>query len=255
MEFRLLKADEIEVKVKKVLENGAVALLYKTARTDMNLLDEFVGSMFWQADYKEIKENLYCGIGILDKEREEWVWKWDCGTESRDDGEGNEKKGEASDAFKRAGFKWGIGRELYTAPKFIFLNVETTESKNDKYVLKNKFASFSVKSIEYDGKDIKSVVIVDDKGKVVYGKNTEKPETPKAKSSLSELDLDMQSNGMVHAHVAKYFGVTLDKLTDEMKLKALQNKCTYKGVKLSFQELEDYRKSLEVAKFKEELKE
>lgn len=107
---RLLKAEEIEVKIKKLYPTGAVALLYKTARVDMDILDETFGPDGWSNDYKEIKGNLYCGIRVGD------VWKWDCGIESREDNEGNQKKGEASDAFKRAGFRWGIGRELYTAP-------------------------------------------------------------------------------------------------------------------------------------------
>ena len=37
------------------------------------------------------------------------------------------KKGEASDAFKRAAFNFGIGRELYTRI-FIWLSVPTVES-------------------------------------------------------------------------------------------------------------------------------
>ena len=82
---RLLSADEIEVKVKKVTEKGVVALLYKTARVDMDILDETYGPENWQDDYKEIKGNLYCGIGINE------VWKWDCGIESREDDEGNQK--------------------------------------------------------------------------------------------------------------------------------------------------------------------
>lgn len=169
MEFRLLNADEIEVKVKQVTEKGAVALLYKTARTDMALLDETVGAENWQTDYREIKGNMYCGIGIwFDSERNSgYVWKWNCGTESREDGDGNEKKGEASDAFKRAGTLWGIGRELYTAP-FIFLNVETKE-KNGKYILADKFQTFEVADITYDGRNIKSVRIVDNRGNVVFG--------------------------------------------------------------------------------------
>lgn len=113
--FRFLTADEIEVKVKQVKENGLVCLLYKTARTDMDLLDETVGAGNWTNDYKEIKGNLYAGIGII-QENGGIQWKWDCGIESREDEEGNQKKGEASDAFKRAGFRWGIGRELYTSP-------------------------------------------------------------------------------------------------------------------------------------------
>ena len=171
MIFRLLNADEIEVKVKRVTEKGAVALLYKTARTDMILLDETVGAENWQTDYREIKGNMYCGIGIYRDSERGYVWKWNCGTESREDGEGNEKKGEASDAFKRAGTTWGIGRELYTAP-FIFLNVETKE-KNGKYYLADKFQTFEVSEITYtDNRTIKSVVIVDNRGNVVYGRGS-----------------------------------------------------------------------------------
>ena len=53
--MRLLKANEIEVKVKQVKENGCVALLYKTARVDMDLLDETYGPENWQCAYEEIK--------------------------------------------------------------------------------------------------------------------------------------------------------------------------------------------------------
>lgn len=120
--FPLLQKQQIEVKVKKVVQSGAILLLYKTARTDMDILDSTVGPQNWTNDYREIKGNLYCGIAI--RNGDEWIWKWDCGIESRSDGDGNEKKGEASDAFKRAGFRWGIGRELYTAP-FVFAMLPT----------------------------------------------------------------------------------------------------------------------------------
>lgn len=163
--MRKLTSNEIEVKVKQVFEKGAVLLLYKTARFDMAILDETFGSMNWQCDYKVVKDNLYCGIGIKD-DKGEWVWKWDCGIESRED-DGNEKKGEASDAFKRAGFKWGIGVELYTSP-FIFAQVET-EQVNGKWVLKNKFQKFNVQGIWYDDLDeIAGLVIADEKGNIVY---------------------------------------------------------------------------------------
>ena len=49
---RLLKAEEIEVKVKQVTAKGAVALLYKTARVDMDILDETYGAENWETDYK-----------------------------------------------------------------------------------------------------------------------------------------------------------------------------------------------------------
>ena len=166
--FRLLKADEIEVKIKQVTEKGAVALIYKTSRVDMDILDETVGAENWQSEYSEIKGNLYCGIGIRD-DVSGWVWKSDCGIESRSDGEGNEKKGEASDAFKRAGVQWGIGRELYTAP-FIFLSLPTVANQNGKgYKLKNPFLKFEVSEIGYDEAGrITKLSIIDEKRAEVY---------------------------------------------------------------------------------------
>ena len=130
--MRPLRADEIEVRVGQVYEKGVSMLLYKNARTDMQILDETFGQMNWQKDYKEIKGNLYCGIGIWDKEKKEWVWKWDCGTESNTEKE----KGEASDAMKRSAVNTGIGRELYTAP-FIWLDVATDAIGNGRYKLHN----------------------------------------------------------------------------------------------------------------------
>ena len=143
-QFRKLNENDIEVKVKQVKPNGICCLLYKTSRTDMDLLDEAVGPMNWESDYKEIKGNLYAGIGVRDTEEDKFVWKWDCGIESRADSEGNQKKGEASDAFKRAGFKWGIGRELYTSP-FIWIDSNHCQISNGKC-----YDKFSVEKIAYD---------------------------------------------------------------------------------------------------------
>ena len=179
--FRLLKADEIECKVKKVTEKGAILLLYKTARTDMDLLDETVGPENWTDRYEEIKGNLYCEIGIWNDERKEWVWKQDCGIESREDGEGNEKKGEASDAFKRAGFRWGIGRELYTAP-FIWIPSDKVkiDSKDGKFRTND---SFFVSYIGYDeNRRINALNIRNEKQNIVafsMGYGAAKPAQPK----------------------------------------------------------------------------
>lgn len=167
--MRTLKADEIEVKVKQINKNGCLLLLYKTARCDMQLLDEAFGTNNWQCDYKTINGVLYCGIGVFNKDTNNWVWKWDCGIESRADEEGNQKKGEASDAFKRAGFKWGIGRELYTAP-FIWAKVPTEQdTETKKWTLKDKFMKFSVDTIEYDDNgNIVHLVIMNNQGQIVY---------------------------------------------------------------------------------------
>ena len=56
--FRLLKAEEIEIKIKQATEKGVVALVYKTSRVDMDILDETVGAENWADDYKEIHGNL-----------------------------------------------------------------------------------------------------------------------------------------------------------------------------------------------------
>ena len=190
MEFRLLKANEIEVKVKQVKENGFVCLLYKTARTDMDLLDETVGPENWQCAYEEIKGNMYCKIGIKNPDTGEWIWKQDCGIESREDGEGNEKKGEASDAFKRAGFKWGIGRELYTSP-FIWISSDVVPTKQvgQGWRLANAFAKFHVSKIGYNEEnEIIMLEIADEKNKTVYtfGSKTPIKVTPPEPKHLSQ---------------------------------------------------------------------
>lgn len=130
--MRALRPDEIEVRVGQVFEKGVSMLLYKNARTDMQILDETYGAMNWQKDYKEVKGNLYCGIGVWDADKATWVWKWDCGTESNTEKE----KGEASDAQKRSAVNWQIGRELYTSP-FIWLTVATDPIGNGRYRLHN----------------------------------------------------------------------------------------------------------------------
>lgn len=130
--MRPLRADEIDVRIGQIYEKGVTLLLYKNARVDMAILDEEFGPENWQRDHKEIKGNLYCGIGVWSKEKEQWVWKWDCGTESYTEKE----KGESSDSFKRAGFNVGIGRCLYTAP-FIWLPVATVPNGKGGYRLNN----------------------------------------------------------------------------------------------------------------------
>lgn len=167
--IRRLNPDEIECRVSQVTAKGCSLLLYKTARTDRAILDETFGEL-WQNDFKVIDDKMYGGIGIYNKELNQWLWRWDCGTESNTEKE----KGQASDAFKRAGFKWGIGIELYTAP-FIWLNVKTEKNDKGKYQLENKFAKYSVKSIDYaDNGNIKDLIIVDTNNKQVYSmqKNT-----------------------------------------------------------------------------------
>lgn len=111
--FRNLTADEIEVRVARCSATEVELLLYKDARCDMNILDETVKPQNWKRDHKEIKGVLFCTVSIYFPLLGIWVDKTDCGTVSNME----PQKGEASDSFKRACFNWGIGRELYTAPR------------------------------------------------------------------------------------------------------------------------------------------
>lgn len=160
--MRRLKANEIECRVAQVGASGCSLLLYKTARVDRAILDETFGDL-WQNDFKVIDGKMYGGIGVFNKELNQWLWRWDCGTESNQDAE----KGQASDCFKRAGFKWGIGIELYSAP-FIFVKQETVK-EGLKYRLVNRYVKFFVKDIGYsDLGEINKLTIIDDKGAIVY---------------------------------------------------------------------------------------
>lgn len=164
--FRKLKATEVECRVSQVTAKGCSLLLYKNARVDRAILDETVGPMNWQNDFKLIDGKMYGSISIWDKDKEQWITKFDCGTESNTEAE----KGQASDAFKRAGFKWGIGVELYTSP-FIWASVPTKNVGTDKpkWVLVNPFQKFFVDSIEYnDAGEISYLLIVDEKGNKIY---------------------------------------------------------------------------------------
>lgn len=165
MQFRQLTADEIEARISTVSDKGCQILLYKNARCDMNILDEAVGPLNWQRDHKELKGNMYAGISIWDKEKGVWVTKWDCGTESYTEAQ----KGEASDSFKRAGFNWGIGRELYTAPFIWFKADQLSTLKQDPGSKKWKCTdSFKVEEIEYDGNRISYIKVIDTKSKQVF---------------------------------------------------------------------------------------
>lgn len=110
---RPLEISDVDFRVQSINNGGyATILAYKDARVDMNRLDEVLTPIGWQRDYKLIDNKLFCGVGIWHEESNQWIWKWDVGTESNTEAE----KGQASDAFKRACFNLGIGRELYDYP-------------------------------------------------------------------------------------------------------------------------------------------
>lgn len=111
-------------RVQSFQPSTAVCVAYIDSRDVQIILDEEIGPENWQCDYKEIKGNLFCGLGI--RIGDQWVWKWDCGTESNTEKE----KGEASDSFKRAAVKWGIGRFLYDLD---IVRIKWVEKDKKKY--------------------------------------------------------------------------------------------------------------------------
>ncbi|CAB1262838.1 hypothetical protein ACFHWD_18225 [Clostridium sp. MT-14] len=168
-EVRLLKTDEIEVRVQslKKTTNGAacILLLYKDARVDMRILDETFGITGWRRTHELINGRLFCNIDIWDDEKKQWVRKQDVGVESYTEKE----KGQASDSFKRAGFNIGIGRELYTAP-FIWVSLQRGEfdERDGKLILSPK-VRFKVKSIGYSkNREINKLEIQDNYYRVRY---------------------------------------------------------------------------------------
>ena len=146
--FRLLRADEIDVRVSTVSEKGVSLLLFKDARCDMNILDEGVGAENWQRSHELIDGQLFCNVGIRVERPNgfgEWVWKQDVGVESYTEKE----KGRASDSFKRACFNLGIGRELYTAP-FIWVPANKCQIVTGKNGKPTCYDKFFVEKISYD---------------------------------------------------------------------------------------------------------
>lgn len=177
--IRPLMASEIECRVGHMKPDGTGCslLLYKDARVDMRILDEVFGQMNWKRSHDVVHGNLFCTLSIWDSDKKEWVSKQDVGTESYTEKE----KGQVSDAFKRAGFNWGIGRELYTGP-FIWIQLDKSEvyQKNGSYY---PVVKFSVKDIDYnESKEITMLVIQDNNNHVryVFGATKEKVYTPEA---------------------------------------------------------------------------
>ena len=172
-EVRDLRADEIDVRVQSIKMDfnsnckGAVLLLYKNARVDMDILDETFGRMNWQRHHEFKDGKLYCTVSVWDDEKKQWISREDVGTESNTEAE----KGQASDSFKRANVNFGVGRELYTAP-FTYIKASDFESipkkKQDGTIIGySTNDTFSVAEIEIKNKIITGLAIRNDKSKQI----------------------------------------------------------------------------------------
>ena len=69
LNFRLLRADEIDARISTCNRYGVGILLYKDARCDMNILDETVTSMNWQRQHT--RDNANCIVSIWDDDKKQ----------------------------------------------------------------------------------------------------------------------------------------------------------------------------------------
>lgn len=196
--MRNLKTNEIEAVVKSTQYGKASVLLYKTARVDTAILNETFGEFGWQCSYSENKGNLFCTISVKNPETGEWVSKSDCGSESNIAAE----KGEASDAFKRAGFKWGIGTELYTTPK-IQIPIEQGDMYNDKFCMTFTVAAIGIS----DDHRITSLTIKDRTGRVRYQYGSNENAQGFDFQKRENQSIDFQSKSPEKFHMAEKFHI------------------------------------------------
>lgn len=233
MEFRTLKANEIDCRIQSLSEKngavGAVVLLYKDARVDMRMLDEVVGAMNWKREHAIIGDRLYCTVSIFNELTGEWVGKSDVGTESNTEKE----KGQASDSFKRACFNWGIGRELYSAP-FTYINLQKGEWCKGKDGKPKSYAKFIVREIDYDeNRNICKLIIVDSKGNVRFtmGSNVspvvQQQPAKEHVAGYDEFVALQKANNVPPAEITKYIAAKFKKprlaMLDEFEMIAALN--------------------------------
>lgn len=207
----LLTADDVECRVQSMSKDNTTAflLLYKDARVDMRILDEVFGAMNWQRHHS--RDNANCIISVWDEDKRQWVEKEDTGTESQTEA----AKGIASDSFKRAGFNWGIGRELYDAP---FIAVDMSKDEFNKF---GKLTTrFKVKEMSYNEqtRQFDTLKIVDGKGNVRFelGKKIQPKAQPKPQPKADNHAEQKQSKVNMACSIC---GTKIDKTVSEYSVK------------------------------------
>ena len=89
-----------------------VVLAYVTNRAIMDRLDDVIGPENWTNDFTQSPNGgVLCTLGV--RIEDGWVYK----TDGADNTEIERVKGGLSNAMKRAGVQWGIGRYLYKLPR------------------------------------------------------------------------------------------------------------------------------------------
>lgn len=94
---------------------------YVDNRAIMERLDEVCGAENWKNEFSisPVNNGIMCGISI--RVENEWITKWDGAEPTNFE----PVKGGISNAMKRAGVQWGIGRYLYNyEPKWVAVKQE-----------------------------------------------------------------------------------------------------------------------------------
>lgn len=169
-----LTKDDIELRVGTVSEKGITLLMYKTARTDINRLNDAVGLNWKNQHFYDTNGLLCCRIAIYNEATKEWISREDVGVESHTEKE----KGSYSDSFKRAGFRWGIGIELYNAP-FIFINWATEKDTKTNKWKSVKFYPSNLMITKYEVENKIPKIELSYNGEIIYSNFQKVQQKPK----------------------------------------------------------------------------
>lgn len=165
-----IPGDQLELRIGQGIKakKGFPLLVYKNSRVDVQRLNEVFG-LHWSNKFSDDPNgNVRCAISIYDDEHDKWFTRQDIGEESYTE----KLKGSHSDAFKRAGFRWGIGIELY---KFPFIWIQWPEKdwyrKGDKHYPRCYPQNWSINIIENDPIILE---IHDKKGNLLFANHNKK---------------------------------------------------------------------------------
>lgn len=138
--FPLIPASEIQVRAQSCDEDWVQVLLYKDTRYDMRVLDEMFGIGGWKRD-SEILADGSCHMYLSVKIDGEWVTKDEYGSPS----DVEPVKSASSDALKRCVTAFGGGRELYSAPKAMYIYCKNKNGEELCRVKQNKKGKYELK--------------------------------------------------------------------------------------------------------------
>ena len=223
--IRLLKAEEIDVRVGAIYKDYISLLLYADARTVAEILDEAFGPMGWQRKHHYIDGVMFCELSVKDKSGE-WISRMDLGTASYSDPE----KGMASDSFKRSAVMFSVTKELYSSPP-IYINIDkvTIKEVNGKKTVKDRF---SVQTIQYDEEKrcITGLVIINQNKEVVYqymaaaGNKRKSESVIISPEQIKELYEQLNRTGVPLSQVLTRYKIkTISEMSPEVWLKAMNS--------------------------------